>query len=62
VDILDSTPLLDIKPYVPRFDAQQADSIGWLKNNVHKLSQTKDDARFADRASSTSPSLPDDHS
>ena len=30
VDILDGTPLLDIKPYVPRFDAFEAQRIGWL--------------------------------
>jgi tRNA-Thr(GGU) m(6)t(6)A37 methyltransferase TsaA len=30
VDILDSTPLLDIKPYVPRFDHLPAERTGWL--------------------------------
>jgi tRNA-Thr(GGU) m(6)t(6)A37 methyltransferase TsaA len=30
LDILDGTPLLDIKPYVPRFDAFQVQRIGWL--------------------------------
>jgi tRNA (adenine37-N6)-methyltransferase len=30
VDILDGTPLLDIKPYVPKFDAFEAGRIGWL--------------------------------
>jgi tRNA-Thr(GGU) m(6)t(6)A37 methyltransferase TsaA len=30
VDIVDSTPLLDIKPYVPEFDAKEAERIGWL--------------------------------
>ena len=29
VDILDNTPLLDIKPYIPAFDAFQAKRIGW---------------------------------
>ena len=29
LDILDNTPLLDIKPYVPAFDAFQAKRIGW---------------------------------
>lgn len=29
VDILDGTPLLDVKPYVPRFDAPEASRIGW---------------------------------
>lgn len=46
VDILDGTPLLDIKPYVPEFDAREASKIGWLEENVHKLSMLKDDERF----------------
>jgi tRNA (adenine37-N6)-methyltransferase len=29
LDILDGTPLLDIKPYVPAFDAFEAKRIGW---------------------------------
>jgi tRNA-Thr(GGU) m(6)t(6)A37 methyltransferase TsaA len=46
VDIVDGTPLLDIKPYVPRFDVREADSIGWLEENVHKVETSKDDGRF----------------
>jgi tRNA (adenine37-N6)-methyltransferase len=30
LDILDQTPLLDIKPYVPAFDCFEARRIGWL--------------------------------
>lgn len=30
VDMLDGTPLLDIKPYVPEFDAHPASRAGWL--------------------------------
>jgi tRNA-Thr(GGU) m(6)t(6)A37 methyltransferase TsaA len=30
VDILDGTPLLDIKPYVPEFDAFPGSKAGWL--------------------------------
>ncbi len=33
VDILDGTPLLDIKPYVPEFDCIEAES-GWLKEKL----------------------------
>jgi tRNA (Thr-GGU) A37 N-methylase len=29
LDILDNTPLLDIKPYIPEFDAFEAKRIGW---------------------------------
>lgn len=30
VDILDGTPLLDVKPYVPEFDAFPSSKAGWL--------------------------------
>ncbi|MCK4357590.1 MAG: tRNA (N6-threonylcarbamoyladenosine(37)-N6)-methyltransferase TrmO [Candidatus Cloacimonetes bacterium] len=46
VDIVDGTPLLDIKPYVPEFDIRDAKKIGWLEKVVHKLSISKDDGRF----------------
>ncbi len=39
IDILDGTPLLDIKPYVPDFDSRIVERIGWLSGksgNVHK--------------------------
>ncbi len=48
VDILDGTPLLDIKPYVPDFDRHDVERYGWLEEKVHKLSRTKDDGRFAE--------------
>jgi tRNA-Thr(GGU) m(6)t(6)A37 methyltransferase TsaA len=46
VDILDSTPLLDIKPYVPELDNRDASRIGWFNGKICKLSSTKDDGRF----------------
>ncbi|MHA1644217.1 MAG: tRNA (N6-threonylcarbamoyladenosine(37)-N6)-methyltransferase TrmO [Candidatus Freyarchaeota archaeon] len=46
VDIVDGTPLLDIKPYVPEFDVRAVDKIGWLEKNVNKLPTSKDDGRF----------------
>ena len=46
MDIVDGTPLLDIKPYVPEFDVRKTEKIGWLKKNVHKLPTSKDDGRF----------------
>jgi len=47
MDAIEGTPLLDIKPYVPEFDIQKADRIGWLNDNVGKLHTTRDDGRFA---------------
>ena len=46
VDIVDGTPVLDIKPYVPQFDARDVERIGWLAKRVHKLPTTQDDGRF----------------
>ena len=46
VDILNDTPLLDIKPYIPEFDKREVTSIGWLGDKVHKLEKTRDDGRF----------------
>jgi tRNA-Thr(GGU) m(6)t(6)A37 methyltransferase TsaA len=46
VDILDGTPLLDIKPYVPEFDHSQAIRIGWLEQARRRVRKTKADNRF----------------
>jgi len=46
IDILDGSPVLDIKPYLPAFDVHEADKIGWLEKNVLKMNDTKDDGRF----------------
>ena len=34
IDMLDGTPLLDIKPYVPKFDHKANVKIGWLKGKA----------------------------
>jgi len=31
-DMLNETPLLDIKPYIPEFDIFSVDKIGWYQN------------------------------
>jgi tRNA-Thr(GGU) m(6)t(6)A37 methyltransferase TsaA len=46
VDVVDGTPLLDIKPYVPEFDVREVNKTGWLEEEAHKLSTSKDDGRF----------------
>lgn len=48
VDIVDGTPLLDIKPYVPAFDVRKVKKIGWIEQNIPKLAETKDDGRFVE--------------
>ena len=51
VDIIDGTPLLDIKPFVPEFDQRKAEKIGWLEKKVDKMHSSRDDGRFAKNAS-----------
>lgn len=46
VDILDGTPLLDIKPYVPEFDDQVEVRTGWLEKTRKTVSTRKSDDRF----------------
>lgn len=48
VDIVDNTPLLDIKPYVPEFDVHDADRIGWLGQKAADVKSKVDDGRFGD--------------
>lgn len=37
VDMIDGTPLLDIKPYIPKLDARDTDKIGWLSSRAEKV-------------------------
>jgi len=46
LDVLDGTPLLDIKPYIPDFDAPQETRIGWLAGLGNGVRAAKADARF----------------
>ena len=48
VDILDGTPLLDIKPYVPQLYEDTIDElkIGWFEKNHKKAKTQKSDTRF----------------
>jgi tRNA-Thr(GGU) m(6)t(6)A37 methyltransferase TsaA len=41
VDMLDGTPLLDIKPYVPRFDHHEHARCGWLERSLPELEQSQ---------------------
>jgi tRNA-Thr(GGU) m(6)t(6)A37 methyltransferase TsaA len=50
VDILDATPLLDIKPYVPDFDWPGDDvRLGWLGTASRDVRSTRSDERFIGR-------------
>lgn len=44
IDVLDGTPLLDIKPYIPEFDAFPNSRAGWMDASASKESSA--DKRF----------------
>jgi tRNA-Thr(GGU) m(6)t(6)A37 methyltransferase TsaA len=46
VDILDGTPLLDIKPFVPEFDCYDSEKTGWLGRS--EVNRDRADRRFED--------------
>jgi tRNA-Thr(GGU) m(6)t(6)A37 methyltransferase TsaA len=46
LDIVDGTPLLDIKPYVPNFDEKTDIRIGWLTDKIGKTDEKSADNRF----------------
>jgi tRNA-Thr(GGU) m(6)t(6)A37 methyltransferase TsaA len=46
VDAVDGSPILDIKPYVPAFDALPATRIGWFEGRLDPLPAARADKRF----------------
>jgi len=46
VDVLDGTPVLDIKPWVPEFDVRTNARSGWLEETQKKSRSIKSDNRF----------------
>ncbi|MGA2625325.1 MAG: tRNA (N6-threonylcarbamoyladenosine(37)-N6)-methyltransferase TrmO [Bacteroidota bacterium] len=46
VDIIDGSPLLDIKPYVPEFDIRKVEKIGWLEGKSDSAKTVRADGRF----------------
>ena len=50
VDILDGTPLLDIKPYIENFDkVEGVIKSGWMKSSQEEVSKKKSDDRFVEK-------------
>ena len=47
VDLLDATPVLDIKPYVPEFDVNEQCRIGWLEGRAERADAHRSDERFS---------------
>jgi tRNA-Thr(GGU) m(6)t(6)A37 methyltransferase TsaA len=52
IDIIDGTPLLDIKPYVPDFDSADNFRIGWLEGRINKNNRYTADDRFHKKGTS----------
>ena len=48
VDVLNNTPLIDIKPYVPKFDVKKDTRCGWLEKTQQNAETMKSDNRFVD--------------
>jgi len=46
IDILDGTPLLDIKPYIEKFDRVRDSASGWLQASDEEISKKRSDNRF----------------
>lgn len=46
LDVVDGTPLLDIKPYVPAFDTPTETRIGWMTGKSGNAGTTRSDDRF----------------
>jgi tRNA-Thr(GGU) m(6)t(6)A37 methyltransferase TsaA len=46
VDVVDGTPLLDLKPFVPTIDNRQTDRIGWFADRLDRMPSTRSDERF----------------
>lgn len=46
IDVLDGTPLLDVKPYVPQFDQPSDVRTGWLEATGDQVRTRRADDRF----------------
>lgn len=46
IDILNGSPLLDIKPYIAAFDAVQQSRSGWMKGSEEEVVGKRSDQRF----------------
>jgi tRNA (adenine37-N6)-methyltransferase len=46
VDMIDGTPLLDLKPYVPAFDARDDVRVGWYADRLDHVEGARADDRF----------------
>jgi tRNA (adenine37-N6)-methyltransferase len=47
IDLLDDTPVLDLKPHVPLFDHVEDARIGWFEGRADRIATVRTDDRFA---------------
>jgi tRNA-Thr(GGU) m(6)t(6)A37 methyltransferase TsaA len=48
IDVLDTTPLLDIKPYIAAFDKVGESRSGWMQASEKDVARKRSDRRFVD--------------
>jgi len=48
LDVVDGTPLLDIKPYIPDFDHDRDIRVGWLESRRDQIPGKQADDRFSE--------------
>jgi tRNA-Thr(GGU) m(6)t(6)A37 methyltransferase TsaA len=54
LDLLDGTPVLDVKPYVSLFDAREASEAGWFTEAAARVFDIRSDGRYEGAADSSS--------
>ena len=47
IDMIDGTPVLDIKPYIPQGDERTDSRIGWLEGKLQRFLSEYADDRFS---------------
>ena len=47
IDLLDDTPVLDLKPHVPLFDSAPSPRTGWFQGRAELIATVRTDERFA---------------
>ncbi len=50
IDVLDGTPLLDIKPFVPQFDGSRDAVCGWMEGKAGESENMRSDERFVEKS------------
>ena len=49
IDVLDGTPLLDIKPYIAQFDGVAESRSGWMEAQKEEVEAKRSDNRFSQK-------------